>query len=86
MRSTIKLQDIRQLLVKIKNVASSGKSVDVKDIIISFKDFLEMFELVFLRLEKLETEIQKQNKDLDLDLKRLRKDMDRVKVVAGTKK
>lgn len=79
MRSSVTMQDIRNLLNKSKVATAFKNGVKLEDIATNFREFLEMFEVVFSRFENLE-EMQRKNKDLERQLKKLHDEIDRVKV------
>lgn len=82
MRTTITVNDIRNLISKIgtqgKTAFTSSKTSPT--VFVEYvKELAEYFELVFMRLEKVEDK-QKSYKDLAADVKKLRHDLDRATV------
>lgn len=79
MRTTVTIQDVRSLLSRAKNATAFSSKVSLEDVAKNLREFLEIFELVFSRVEKLE-EVQRKNKEYEAELKKLRQELDRVKV------
>lgn len=79
MGNRITIQDIRNLLARSKNATSFRSKLSLEEVASNFRELVEMFESLFSMVEKLE-EAQRKNKEYEEELKKLRKDTDRVKL------
>jgi hypothetical protein len=75
----VQLSDIKRLIMKIRPDTSFNKGITLNELILAVKELSEMFESLYVRFEDLE-KLQKANKELEADLKKLRSEIDRAKV------
>lgn len=81
MKTKITIQDIRNLLSRSKGATSFSSKLDLKDVATNLRELIEMFELLYLRFEKVEDEKhEKKIRELEQEVNKLRKELDRATI------
>lgn len=78
MRTSLTIQDIRNLLSRSKTATAFHSKIKIEDVAKNLRELIEMFELVFLGIEKLDGRLDKM-KELESEIKKLRNELDKVK-------
>lgn len=85
MRNSTTIQDIRNLLARVQSKNSfTSSSPKIEVVINHIRDFMEMFEHAFSRLENVEEKV-KRISDLEKDMRKLQRQFDAAKILSANK-